>query len=183
MAPESRNLYLGCGSLTTRQREINLKSGTSNDGHEWALTATSNEREGGDVKDTYNTLYTVLKMQTRCYGLNMSLQNPYVEPLPPHPRDDIRRWGLQVVMRIIRWGHHTWETMNGIHVLQRVTNKPASFLSLLSIMWGCKKAAVCTPEFSMLAPPSLLTLFHLIIPGRAYSPQLHSLYLSSFCSP
>lgn len=151
MAHESRNLYLGCGSLTTRQREINLKSGPSNDWHEWALTATSSEREDGDVKDTYNTLYTVLEMQTRCCGLNMCLQSPYVEPLPHPQHDDIRRWGLQDVMRI-RWGHHTWETTNGTHVLQRVTNKPASFLSLLSIMWGYKKAAVCTPEFSMLAP-------------------------------
>lgn len=72
MAHESRNLYLGYGSLT-RQREINLKSRTSNDGHEWALTATSNEREEGDVKDIYSTLCIVLRTQTRCYGLSMSL--------------------------------------------------------------------------------------------------------------
>lgn len=72
MAHESRNLYLGYGSLT-RQREINLKSGTSNDGHEWALTATSNEREEGDVKDIYSTLCIAFRTQTRCYGLSMSL--------------------------------------------------------------------------------------------------------------
>lgn len=108
----------------------------------------------------------------------VSLQNSYVEMLPPQC-DDIRSWGIWMVIRIT-WSHEGGPLTNEIRVSlifeTPVMRELASFLSPSAIWWHNKKTAAYEVGSGSLQTLSLLDLWLSLDLGQSVDLGLPSLW-------